>query len=390
MFAQLLILSSLTAQVSHPEPMLNVPVPQRVTGSLFQKALETKVSASWENIELRAILNRLQNQYQTAVLLDRGINPNQTLNVDLNYQPLSAGLNQVAIEASARLSIVGNILYIGPINRMTKLRTLEVLRSEELEELLPKNQVQSLKRKTTVHWNDLDEPRQIVKELATRAEVAVQNLEAIPHDLWATGTLPDAAFTEALSLILIQYDLTFAWNADASQIRLVPVPETVAVERPYAPQGGPSQRASLGSWERYLNNASKLWEQQHPGMTCKADAEQHRLLISGTIEQHEALAGGNGAPPPNPADQKFPPLSKRLFTLKLKNTPASALLKKLEESGVKFQFDKAQLAAKNIDLDQPISLNVNKAKAEEFFRAICDPLGLKFRYSHLTVTLEPK
>jgi hypothetical protein len=48
------------------------------------------------------------------------------------------------------------------------------------------------------------------------------------------------------------------------------------------------------------------------------------------------------------------------------------------------------LAARNINLDDPISMDVKQAEADEFFKALCDPLGLKFSIDDVTVTLAPK
>jgi hypothetical protein len=373
--------------------VLNRPVPERVTGNLFRKALETKISASWRNVELRAILNRLANEQKTAVLLDRSLNPNQELDLDLTYQPLAEGFRRVAKSAGAEVSLLGNTVYIGPAKRAGLLRTLEHLRAKEPfahEDRLPAGRVLEFSRTRTVHWNDLDEPRQLLADLAGNAGLKVANPEVVPHDLWASATLPHATITEALSLILIQFDLTFAWNADATEIRLVPIPETVAVEKPYTPAGGPSKRATRAAWERFLSTAAKNLEQKLPNASIRVDAENHRVLISATLEQHEALAGADRPKAAGNPDDKTPPIRNRQFTLRIERVPASALIKKLEESGVKFEYDPVQLAAKKINLDDPISMDVKQADADEFFKALCEPLGLKFTIDNITVTLTPK
>jgi hypothetical protein len=374
--------------------VLDRPVPERVSGPLFAKALDTKVSASWRNVELRTILNRLADAHKTSVLLDRGIDPTQELDLDIDYQTLGAAFAVVAKSAGAELSILGNTIYIGPAKRVAKLRTLENLRAQEPlanGSRLPAGRMSELSRTETVHWNDLDEPRRLIVERANQAGIEVANPEAVPHDLWATATLPKATITETLSLVLIQFDLTFAWNEDATQIRLVPIPEVVAVEKPYTPSGGPSARASREAKERFLENAARSYEQKLPGISCRVDADNNRILVSATLEQHDVLAGKDRALPTahSPAE-KVPPLSKRQFTLHMERKPASALMKTLEESGVIFKYDPAQLAAKNINLDDPISMDVKQADANEFFKAFCEPLGLKFSINNVTVTLTPK
>lgn len=395
MIAQLLSVACLLGAMADDVPILHRPVPERVTGSDLAKVLRTQTSASWRNVRLRTILNRLANEYKIAILLDRTIDPDQELDLDLGYQQLNAGLQKIANAADADLRILGNTIYLGPPKRVAKLRTLEHLRSQEplaVENQLPKGRVLDLiSRGQTVHWNDLDEPRQIVIDVAQRAGVTIINPEAIPHDLWATGTLPKATLTETLTLLLIQFNLTFAWSADTTQIRLIPIPETVAVEQAHTPAGGPSSRASRAVRERFLQQAFETWKQKFPGLTAKVDVDNNRVILRGTLEQHEAITQGNQlASQTKPPDKNVPPLEKRLFTLRIERVPASALMKKLEDTGVTFQYDPAQLAAQNIDLDKPISMDVKKAKADEFFRALCNPLGLKFTISNVTVTLEPQ
>ncbi len=391
----LLVLCLLASTVSAAEePVLDQPVPDRLSGALLQKKLEIFFSSSWENEELRRILDRLADEYKTAVLLDRSVDPNQKLDLNIGYQPLWSGFGAVAQSASAGLCLAGNTIYVGPPERAGKLRTLIYLRSGKplaADAKLSAGQALALSRVETVHWNDLDEPRQIAVELANRAGVKIVNPQAIPHDLWASATIPQASFAEAMSLVLIQFDLTFAWNEQATEIRLIPVPKTVGIEKPYTPAGGPSKRASLAARERFLEGVAKSYEQQFPGITCRLDVEHHQIWIKATLEQHEALKNlGQAKPKGNPPAAKVPPVRRREFTLHIEQVKAGDLLKKLEESGIIIKYDSQQLAAKGIDLDQRINMDVEKAKADEFFRKICDPLGLKFAIDNVTVTLSPK
>lgn len=395
MISQLLSMACLMGVMAGEAPVLNRPIPQRVTGRELRKVLETRTSASWRFVELRTILNRLAQQNQIAILLDRTIDPTQELDLDLGYQSLNSVFQRIAQASSADLRIVGNTIYIGPPQRVAKLRTLEHLRSQEplvVKDQLPKGRVLALiSRGKTVHWNDLDEPRQIVRDLAQNAGITIVNPEVIPHDLWATGTLPKATVTEALSLLLLQFDLTFAWSSDTTKIRLIPIPETVAVERAYAPAGGPSSRAARSVRERFLKQAVEKWKLQYPGLTAEVDVENNHVLLSATLEQHEAIERGNQLPgKAKPVGKKPPPLEKRVFTLRKSRYRVRDLMKTLADTGVKFQYDEAQLTAKNIDLNTVIPLEVSKADADEFLHAIFDPLRMKFTIKHLTVTLQPE
>ena len=393
-FLPFLSVACLAGSVLASEPVLDRPVPTRAVGTAFKKALESQFSANWENVEVRTILRGLAETHKTAVLLDRGVDPTRKMVLQLGYQKLIAGFSRVATEASAEIRILGNTVYVGPAGRASKLRTLEHLRTFEIssnKDRLEKTRVRAVTRERTIHWNDLDEPRQILKELADDAGITIVNLDVVPHDLWAGATLPRASFAEAASLILIQFDMTFLWNADATQIQLVRVPEKVAVEKAYAPQGGPSPRASKVVRERFLKDAAKTWEQQNPGMSAKVDLQGNRVLLSGTLEQHESLTGVNSitAKANTPAG-KSPPLERRAFTLPKQRYRVIDLMKVLEKSDVTFKYDPAAFAARKIDLETVIEVEVTKADADEFLGAIFDPIGVRFSYQGHTVTLSPK
>jgi hypothetical protein len=50
----------------------------------------------------------------------------------------------------------------------------------------------------------------------------------VPHDLWAAADLPALAWVDRLTLVAIQFDLTFKISADGRQITLIAVPAEVS------------------------------------------------------------------------------------------------------------------------------------------------------------------
>ena len=47
----------------------------------------------------------------------------------------------------------------------------------------------------------------------------------MPHDLWAAADLPPISLVDRLTLIAIQFDLTFKVAEHGKRLELVPVPE---------------------------------------------------------------------------------------------------------------------------------------------------------------------
>jgi ribosomal protein S19E (S16A) len=76
-----------------------------------------------------------------------------------------------------------------------------------------------------------------------------------------------------------------------------------------------------------------------------------------------------------------------LFTLKIERVPIRAVLKELEKTGAVFVVDEAALKATGKSLDDPVSLDVQKADADTFFKALLGPMDLRFEIDNLTVTI---
>ena len=92
-------------------------------------------------------------------------------------------------------------------------------------------------------WDDLATPRELVTKLAAENGVELAGLELVPHDLWAAADLPPLLWTDRLTLLAIQFDLTFAISADGTAVRLTALPDRLAVVRSYAGGSDPAATA---------------------------------------------------------------------------------------------------------------------------------------------------
>jgi hypothetical protein len=211
--------------------------------------------------------------------------------------------------------------------------------------------------------------------------LAVRDLDLVPHDLWAGASLPASNFAEALSLVLIQFDLTFAWATGEggmpAGIRIVRAPASAVIERNYVPRRATAE------------NAAREWRAAIPGLDARA-AGRH-VIVRGTAEQHDAVDGLLNPRAARPANLEpaAEPLSKRKFDLRYRGR-ADALVGALRKSGIDVQYDANRLAAAKVDLSAVVELDVKNATLDQILRAICDPLGLKFSIGERSVTLEPK
>jgi len=221
----LLLLTALAAEepvnVDRPQPRLRVAL-------AFDRALAGKISTRRRDAPLRKTLRDISEATKIAILLDRRIDPGHKTTITLNRVSVLESVEAIAKTASADVAVLGNTVYVGPPQAVEQLDDLLKQRSAELRRVLrglPRRKRLTLTRRRTLHWSDLARPRDLVKEFAGEYKLPVAGLDKIPHDLWAGSTLPSVSVSQGLSLLLIQFDLTFRWKPAATGIELVPIPK---------------------------------------------------------------------------------------------------------------------------------------------------------------------
>ena len=355
------------------------PVVEFLTGPKFQLELDQATSGTWANVELRGLLVTLASQRRVAILLDRRIDPSIRMPLEIVNRSLRDGLKEIAVKVSAQVSVPENVVYVGPAAAVQRLRTLIELRSAELQS---KSQPVSERRRTeltkrqTVTWDDLDTPDDILNKIAGQYRLEIRHAELVPHDLWAGNTLPSVTAAEALSLVLVQWNLTFAWIDGGQGIELVPVPEKVIVERRPRVKG------------RTAADLQKAVAEQFPDLEAQVDGGE--FVVRGTVEEQEEVVALLNPSTRKPATPAVAPLRQRKFTLNFKRAPVRAVMQELERSKVVFVYDAAALASAGVDLDQTVDLSLDNASADEFFKKLFTPLKLSFEIDNVTVKLSPK
>jgi hypothetical protein len=359
-----------------------------VTGTTFRRVVEQPITATWDNVDLRTIVRAIEGAKHVAIVCDRRIDPTAELHVSASGEPLGDFLERLAAGSQAGGTIVGNAVYLGPRPAASRLRTLVALRRQELHEkalAVPESRRGELLRGDTVRWNDFEKPADILAYLAEKYALALDRRELVPHDLWAGAVIPEATPIEALSLVLVQFDLTFAWTDHGRGIRLEKIPERVVVEQGHAAPKGISADAALASWKEKI-----------PDLEGRVEAG--KVVVSGTVEIQEMierLRRGGTLPEKKSAPREGAPLKPLKFeryTLKMRNTPASALLKELgtpARGQLKFEYDEDEFKAANVSLDKLLSFDVKNATIQELLTATFDPLGVTFEIVDRTVKLKP-
>ena len=361
--------------------------PPPLTGPRLRAELEKPVSIARDSIanegaELRPLLERVAGGRGVSYVLDRRVDPSTRIDLDLPPLRLRDALGRIAAEAGCCSGRVGETIYIGRSETSAgKLRTLIALRETELDELdAPAGGREfELRRTWTFAWHDLDRPADLVLLAAQHWALQVEGLDQVPHDLWAGGTLAGVNAVDALSLLLVQFDLTFEWTAGGNGVRIVPIPENVAITRAHA--------------VRRISPAQALERVRSTFPDLDVQVQERELVASGLVEEHDVvarLARGESPDEPAPRPVDFGPLSRRRFTIQVVSRPVEAVVETLIANGIDVQYDAEQLKAMGADLSRKISFDLKEVTAEQLFAAICEPAGLKFAVKEETVILSTR
>ena len=331
------------------------------------------------------ILERIEKTQQISLILDRRIDPSTTLKIDLQNQSVEAGLDEIASELHARAIVVGSNIYLGPDQAMGTFKTLLAQKQQELLALSDnqpgmKTRAIQLSRNKSFYYQDLDTPADLLNQITDSYQITISNPERIPHDLWSHGSLMAVNANEALLLVLNQLELTFLWEKQGTAIRLLPVPDHVTVQKTYSPQ------------RRSLTETIEHLKEMFP--TATINREGRMLLVDASADLQEKIEAELNPSRRPVRKMKTPqidvlPIRRRKFTLRVQKVPVLAVMQKLEQSGIEFEYQPEQLKQAGVDLTRRIDISVQNANANEFFDVLFGPLNLSYKIEGLKVTLTP-
>lgn len=350
------------------------------TGRRLTQELDRPVNIVLQRTTPRQVVQRLCELHQIALLLDRRIDPDRPIDVQFTQVSLQDALETFAVQLDADLVQIGGTLFIVPPASSDRIRTLIELRTRELRELEGEDAVGrqfTLLRGTTLTWENLTPPARLVEDLCTAFEIAPIGDTVVPHDLWAAGVMADVNAIEALSLLLGQFDLTFAWQDQSTAMSIRRAPQKVTVPRQHTPR------------QQDVADALALIGEQFPHL--QPQVSDRSVQLEATVGEHEAIAALLDPPQQTqmPREPSLGPLSRRRFTLKGTRAQAIVILRTLQTQDVTIEYDPEELQKAGIDLQQRVTLELNDATADELFRQLCEPLGLSFAIEDRTVRLSP-
>jgi hypothetical protein len=310
---------------------------QWATGAALQKALSQEIDILWSGNPLRQAIESLSHAQRVAVLIDRRIDPGQKLDLKLDGVPMESALQKIADRCGMGVSRLGAVVYLGPPPAAEQLRTLAT-EFEKNVRRLPSATQRKFSQPKLLAWEDLATPRDLLADLGRQSGLKIAGLEQVPHDLWAAADLPPISLIDRLTLIAVQFDLTFTVAADGTQVELVPVPENLP--RP----AGDNQRLVA------------------PQMAPKRSAGKQPAAADRTLIKRFAV----------------------------REKPLGPVLQELaKQFELELRIDQKAIRAAGISLDQRVSAKVENATVDELLRELLKSTGLTFHHRQKVVEIVP-
>jgi hypothetical protein len=319
-------------------------------------------TAHWEHVPLRNVLQRIRDTYDAAVFLDRRIDPETLISLDLRDAKLFEAASKTAAAAGAAASQIGQLIYVGPQTAAEELRTIAAVRGEDLVQSRSAEGNQ-LSPKRPLTWPRLTEPRALITSLAVESGLRVRGDELIPHDLWSAGSLPELTPAEQLTVLLAGFDLTFHVEDGGRTLAIVPIDRPILLTRRYRLRYGEDDAARLR--EKFPVIQSRL--------------EGDWLSVNARLEEHERLAEWLAGPRTRPIAPQPASPTKQVFTLRVQEQPLRAVIGALiQRLNWPVDVDEQALREAGISLDQRVTFEVKDVSQEELLEAMLRPAGLGF------------
>lgn len=341
------------------------------TGAALDETLQRPLGISLTGAPLSGALAKISRTQRIAIVLDRRVDPQQTITLEVTDEPLQDVLAEIAQHVDAGYCQFGPVAYIGPPHTAKTLRTLAALRLDDVRPL-PPAQARRLLRAVSSQWEDLAEPRALVSGLAEEAGVQLVGADLIPHDLWRAADLPPMSWIDRLTLLAAQFDLTFRLDQAGKQARLVPIPQRVAIARDYqAPR-----RADV---------LARQWSRALPA--ARVTAGDNRVRLEGLIEDHEFVERRLRG---TPTRRTKVARGKQVYQFNAENAALEQVVEQVAARlQLEAQWDRAAIQRAGIATEQLITVHVKDATLDELLRAIFKDTGLTFRQTGRTLSIRP-
>ncbi|MEX1040159.1 MAG: hypothetical protein WDZ51_05995 [Pirellulaceae bacterium] len=342
------------------------------TGADLTKSLSLPTDVLWEDRTLRDAVQRLAETQGVAIFLDRRIDPDQPLTLALRNKPIIEVIEAIAQELNSGVCRIGDVHYIGPVETAKRLPTVSEIQAEFARGHRA-HEVQSLVRSERVEWPMLSTPRDLLRKTADRAGFSWNELENhVPHDLWRDYQLPPMRRSDALTLILAGFNLSYRVLPDTGaglQLEPIPIPDQVRLTRNHAFGGN-------------LSEAATKIKELFPEVEVRvADRE---LMVAGLLEHQQEIARLLRG---ERVRRTVTEPGQRVFSMTQQQVPLGQVIQAIAR-----QLELRVVAGEGLEeeLARRVSFSVDKVELPALLDAIIQESELRYELSEDTLTITRK
>lgn len=299
--------------------------------------LDTPLTATWQGVPLRDWATRVADAAAVPVVIDRRLDPDTPITLDIHDEPLRGVLGKAASASRADVAVLSSHVRLVPAGAAGPLLAADRARRSTIAKL-PARQRPLLDTPRDWVWADAARPADLIATAARSSGLTIEGLQGVPHDHLPAATLRGLATAEVVDLVLAHYDLRMAWQA------------------------GSAARPPTG---RIVGIGADM----PPGFA--AGRERPREATVGPGRGDTDAAHGRDA-----RSGKAP---RESFTLRAA-APLDELLDTVAKRlGLELAIDRESLARSGIAAGEIVRLSVADASRGELLDAILEPLGLRWR-----------
>ena len=341
------------------------------------RQLDGRTTLAWGGQELAIALGRLASVQRFPLWMDRRVDSHAAVEFSVNNATGREILDRLATDEAHQWgwTTLRTVVYFGPRETARELATLsEIARQAIAKE--PADVRRRWLKPTLWEFPRLSEPRVLLADVLEAVGAEVQNLEAVPHDLWPARALPAVAPIDRVVLLLAGFDEAMSRPVVGGPLRVSPIRRPVQLERGYRF----SERAAAATAELARQDRRVQVRRQGRRLVVTARWEDHEIL-------KRALGAGVGATPDDAAPGDAAPRGERRFTLRITNKPVGPVLAQLGgQLQLIIAWDPA-LAIASPPADALVSCDVTEVDLDGLLEAILTPAGLAFTRDGQTVTI---
>lgn len=295
------------------------------------------VSASWTGVPLGKVATRLTSIAGRPVVVDRRVDPDTLVTLDLRRVPLEEALAEVCRAAGTGCAVLGDTIQFVPEGRQAGVVTADGRRATTLGRLA-RSRRDLAERRAPMAWHDGITLAALVADTASEAGVDLDGIDALPHDHLRGGEIAPLPLATRLDLLLVPYGRQVDWaraTTDGTRVRA----RVVALPEDDAPAPSPVM-AAADAWRGF----------------APADAE---TPATSTWSLEVAA-----------------PLDRLLATI-------------ADRMALDLELDRDGLRRRGVSAAAIVRLSVKNASREELLDSVTGPLGLAWTIEGTTLRVGP-